>query len=84
LGHEPSGTDRGARNQATMTIVHEFDNYQITEAALNDPSFRDELIALGLDPDTGKGSGTLSSLEFDFFRNTTSQPLMPARIAAVS
>ena len=42
------------------------------------------MIALGLDPDTGKGSGTLSSLEFDFFRNTTSQPLNPRQGYSVS
>ncbi len=77
-------TDRGARNQVSMTLIHEFDRYQISEAALNDPSFRDELIALGLDPDTGEGSGTLSAVEFDFFRNTTAQPLNPRQGYSIS
>lgn len=42
----------------------------ITSAALNDPALRNDLIALGLDPRTGKQAGTLTSLGFDLQRST--------------
>ena len=54
-----------------LTYANEWEDYTITEEALNDPEFRDELIALGLDPETGSGRGRLSALLFDAGRNTT-------------
>jgi outer membrane protein insertion porin family len=54
-----------------LTYANEWDEYTITEEALNDPSFRDELIALGLNPETGQGRGRLSALLLDAGRNTT-------------
>jgi outer membrane protein assembly complex protein YaeT len=71
------GTDRGARNHLSLSLIREYEDYAISESALADPTFRDELIALGLDPDTGRGKGTLSAFEIDFERNTSSQPLNP-------
>ena len=64
---------RGLRPASTLafTYVNEWQDYTISEEAQNDPTFRDDLIALGLDPDTGQGSGQLSSLMVDFGRNTT-------------
>ena len=64
---------RGLRPATTLafTYVNEWQDYTISEEAQNDPTFRDDLIALGLDPDTGQGSGQLSSLMIDFGRNTT-------------
>jgi outer membrane protein assembly complex protein YaeT len=64
---------RGLRPATTLafTYVNEWQDYTISEEAQNDPTFRDDLIALGLDPDTGSGSGRLSSLMIDFGRNTT-------------
>jgi outer membrane protein assembly complex protein YaeT len=53
------------------TYVNEWEDYTISEEALNDPTFRDELIALGLDPETGSGYGRLSALLLDAGRNTT-------------
>ena len=45
---------------------------------------REELVALGLDPDTGRGKGTLSALEVDFERNTAAQPLNPRQGYSIS
>jgi len=61
-----------------FTYANEWEDYTITEEAQNDPTFRDELIALGLDPDTGSGSGRLSALGVDFARSTANN-LLDAR-----
>lgn len=78
------GAERGVRNRLSVSLIREFGDYAIAETALTDPTFREELIALGLDPDTGRGSGTLSSLAVDFERNTSLQPLDPRQGYAVS
>jgi outer membrane protein assembly complex protein YaeT len=54
-----------------LTYANEWEEYQISNEALNDPTFRDDLIALGLDPRTGEGRGQLSALLIDAGRNTT-------------
>jgi outer membrane protein assembly complex protein YaeT len=63
----------GSRRTTTLalTYVNEWEDYTISEEALNDPTFRDELIALGLNPETGEDQGRLSALLFDAGRNTT-------------
>ena len=71
------GADRGVRNRLSLSLIREYEDYAISDSALSDPTFRDELIALGLNPDTGRGKGTLSAFEIDFERNTSSQPLNP-------
>jgi outer membrane protein assembly factor BamA len=71
------GGERGVRNTISATFIQEYEDYKISETALNDPTFRDELIALGLDPETGRGTGTVAALEIDFERNTSTQPLDP-------
>jgi outer membrane protein assembly complex protein YaeT len=71
------GAERGVRNTVSATLIQEYEDYTIAAAVLQDPTFRDELIALGLDPETGRGSGTVTALEFDFERNTVAQPLDP-------
>ena len=55
----------------SVTFVNEWEDYTVSEAALTDPSFYDELIALGLNPNTGRGSGQLLALAVDLQRNTT-------------
>jgi outer membrane protein assembly complex protein YaeT len=62
----------------SLTYANERENYTISQAALDDPTFRDELIALGLDPRLGKGSGTRSAISLDGGRNTTDN-LLDAR-----
>jgi outer membrane protein assembly complex protein YaeT len=70
----------GSRPSTTLsfTYANERENYTISQQALDDLTFRDELIALGLDPRTGRGGGTLSSLSLDGGRNTTNN-LLDAR-----
>jgi outer membrane protein insertion porin family len=72
-----AGISRGVRNELRASLIHEYENYQITKEALADLSLRDELIALGLNPITGKGKGTLSGVELDFDRDTSARPLDP-------
>ncbi len=55
----------------SVTFVDEFEDYTVSEAALNDPAFYDDLIALGLNPNTGRGKGQLLALVADLQRNTT-------------
>jgi outer membrane protein insertion porin family/translocation and assembly module TamA len=50
----------------------------VSDEALQDPSFRPTLIALGLDPRTGTGEGTQSALIIDATRNA-SDNLLNAR-----
>jgi outer membrane protein insertion porin family/translocation and assembly module TamA len=71
LGSRPS-------NSLSFTYANELEQYSITNEALQDLSFRDELIALGLDPRTGTGRGTRSALSIDAGRNTTNN-LLDAR-----
>lgn len=59
-------------------IIHDYEDYAISNEALDDLSFRPTLIALGLDPRTGTGGGLLSALDLDFTRNTTGN-LLDAR-----
>jgi outer membrane protein assembly complex protein YaeT len=63
---------RGRQTTAIgLTYANEWEDYTISNEALTDPTFRDELIALGLDPRTGEGRGQLSALLVDAGRNTT-------------
>lgn len=54
-----------------FTYANEYDDYAISKEALEDPSFRSQLIALGLDPRFGTGGGHRSALLLDASRNTT-------------
>jgi outer membrane protein assembly complex protein YaeT len=69
---------------AAVTYVNEWEDYTISEEARNDPTFRDELIALGLDPETGSGRGQLSAIMIDGLRNTTGSLLDARRGYVVS
>lgn len=61
----------------TGVVTAEYQSSQIAEEALNDATFFDELIALGLDPVTGEQDGVLVSLGASGQRNTTDSPLDP-------
>jgi outer membrane protein assembly complex protein YaeT len=67
----------GPRPTTTLSFmyVNELERYSISTAALEDLTFRDELIALGLDPRTGTGRGTRSAIALDGGRNTTNNLL---------
>lgn len=71
LGARPSTT-------ASFTYANEHEEYTISREALEDLTFRDELIALGLDPRTGVGRGQRSAISLDFGRHTA-ENLLDAR-----
>jgi outer membrane protein insertion porin family/translocation and assembly module TamA len=72
-----AGATRGVRNVVSGSFIQEYEDYLIAQDVLADPTFRDELIALGLNPETGRGAGTVAAIELDFERNTSEQPLDP-------
>lgn len=69
----------GPRQPTTLTLTYanEWEEYTIFDEALEDPTFRDDLIALGLDPRCGTGprcglgAGQMSTIFIDGARNTT-------------
>jgi outer membrane protein insertion porin family/translocation and assembly module TamA len=70
--------------RASLTYSYEIEDYAISREALEDLSFRDTLIALGLDPRTGTGGGTLSAVSFDLHRTNVANTLDPAAGYAAS
>ncbi len=68
-------TGRGASTAISGSLSVDGETFAISTAALNDLSFRDELIALGLDPRTGLGRSHLIALSLDLQRTTTADPL---------
>jgi outer membrane protein assembly complex protein YaeT len=62
----------GKHTRGTISIAfdREFENYRVSDAALADSTFRPTLIALGLNPSTGEGRGTVSAVTVDAQRNT--------------
>lgn len=55
----------------SLTYANEHEEYEISREALLDLSFRDELIALGLDPRRGFAEGQRSAIILDATRNMT-------------
>jgi outer membrane protein assembly complex protein YaeT len=78
------GAVRGVRNVVSATLIQEYEDYLVAPEVLADPTFRDELIALGLNPETGRGTGTVAAVEIDFERSTSAQPLDPRQGYLVS
>lgn len=62
-----------------LTYANEHESYEISDEALLDLSFRDDLIALGLDPRRGSAEGQRSALILDATRNTTDNLLNARR-----
>ena len=77
-------TRRGTTTSASLSFINEFTDYRVTDEALADPSLRNALISLGLDPETGSATGTLVSLRLQVGHDTTSSRLDPQRGFAVS
>jgi outer membrane protein assembly complex protein YaeT len=87
---EPAYTSNTVGGRVTLThranprsswSVALFDEYQssaVTDEALNDLTLRDELIAMGLDPVTGKQSGTAVGFALDV-QQATVRNLLDAR-----
>lgn len=63
------------RQSWSVTLLNQYELTTISNEALEDLSLRDELIALGLDPRTGKQEGTLAATAFELQRNTTNNLL---------
>jgi outer membrane protein insertion porin family/translocation and assembly module TamA len=72
------------RWNARATYVHEYLRYSIDENHLDDLSSRAERIALGLNPDTGRGAGTLAGIDLDVDRSAVDVPQDPHRGVATS
>jgi outer membrane protein insertion porin family/translocation and assembly module TamA len=64
-----------SQNYWTVSLINEFQRSSITSAGLEDFSIRNNLIALGLDPRTGRTRGTTAAVAFDINRNTTNNLL---------
>ncbi len=56
------GRQRGSKLSLGLSYINEYTDYRVSDDALADPEFRDDLIALGLDPETGAAKGTLRAL----------------------
>jgi len=72
-------TGRGAISSVSASWIYEREDYAITPEALADLTFRNQLIALGLDPRTGEGTGLLNALALDFRRSTAGNTLDATR-----
>jgi outer membrane protein insertion porin family/translocation and assembly module TamA len=79
LARPGSALRRNGSLAYSLTLTEEHESYTVSEEALTTPSFRNTLIALGLDPRTGKASGLLSSLAFDLHRSTADSTLNAQR-----
>ncbi len=66
----------------SASIQEEYQRSRISRIALEDPSLRNALIALGLDPRTGQQDGRLTAVAFDVQRNTTDN-LLDAKSGSV-
>ena len=75
-----SGALSQDRSVTTLSAgyLYEYEDYTVFPDALGDPTFRDTLITLGLDPRTGRAQGWLGAVVADFNRNTT-ENLLDAR-----
>ena len=73
------GTARASKRPGPSRFWASTDDSSISNEALSDPTLRDDLIALGLDPTTGHQEGTINALGFDFQRSTADNPLNARR-----
>jgi outer membrane protein insertion porin family/translocation and assembly module TamA len=67
-----------ARSSWSVSMMTEQNSSSISNEALSDPTLRDELIALGLDPTTGRQEGVLNALSTDY-QHSTADNLLNAR-----
>lgn len=70
---------RNARSSWTVSLTSEKNNSLVTPAALSDEKLYNDLIALGLDPVTGRQEGTLSAAGFDWQLSTADNALNATR-----
>jgi outer membrane protein insertion porin family len=79
FGRGTAGVMRGVYNEVRVSFISEHESYAISNSGLQDPSLRDQFIALGLNPATGEGDGTLSAIEIDYVRDTSGRNLESRR-----
>jgi outer membrane protein insertion porin family/translocation and assembly module TamA len=78
-GAKSTLTHRGTpRTSWSVSMMTEQNSSSISNEALSDPTLRDELIALGLDPTTGRQEGVLNAISADF-QHSTADNLLNAR-----
>ncbi len=63
----------------SVSMISERNSSAIKPEALLDLTLRDDLIALGLDPTTGRQDGTLNAVAFDYQRSTADSLLNATR-----
>ena len=63
------------RTSWSVSLMSEHTSSSISNEALLDPTLRDDLIALGLDPTTGEQNGTLNAMGFDIQHSTADNVL---------
>jgi outer membrane protein insertion porin family/translocation and assembly module TamA len=66
------------RTSWSLSLTAETNTSSVTEEYRNDPELVDDLIAIGLDPITGKQEGTLTAIGADF-QHSTADNLLNAR-----
>lgn len=79
IGRGTSALERRPSTTVSFTYANEWEDYQVAEETLADPTTWDDLIALGIDPRTGSGRGRRSSISLDGARNTTNNVLNARR-----
>ncbi len=75
---------RGASTTVSLSVIDELTDYAITEEGLADEGIRNNLIALGLDPETGAARGTVVALRLEAERSTVANRLDARRGYIVS
>jgi len=68
-----------SQNYWTVSLLNQFQRSTVSEVGLADPTIRNNLIALGLNPLTGFIRGTTTAVQFDITRNTADNALAPTR-----
>jgi outer membrane protein insertion porin family/translocation and assembly module TamA len=74
-----TGPREPSHREVRVAYIHDYLRYGITPDSLDDLTLRSERIALGLDPDTGRASGTVSAVDVDFERAAVDDTLNPHR-----
>lgn len=69
----------GKNSSASGAVIYQFQSSRIANEALRDPTLRDELIALGLDPTTGVQDGALAALAANAELMRVDDPVNPNR-----
>jgi outer membrane protein insertion porin family len=67
----------GALSSVSASFTSEYDSSAISNDVLTDLTLRNDLIALGLDPRTGRQEGQLNAIALDFQRMTADNILNP-------